>query len=153
MHCIGMESSRIPTETPSCSTCHGHLPNDSESWMSDSSNKVSDLKVARERGCRICSLAFRAIAAVDPDMVDCNSTFQWVIDADHIRFGRRDWLEMIRKQIGTPPWSIVIRGLSEAPAPWGLRQSWPEVPPILSPDMASDECFSKIKSWIQECIT
>ena len=109
--------------------------------MSTGKLKVSDMQASYKRGCQICSLVYRGIAAAEPDMVKCNSPMQWVIRKDHLRLNRLD------KRMNGGTWFLYFHLVADKPCLWDSL----EPGPVFVPDFSSDECFALIKSWIANC--
>ena len=96
-------------------TCLNHIPNKSNTWMSDASNRIhmSAIKASQERGCRVYSLVYRSIAAIEPDMIKYNTTIQWVISNKDICLGRRD---KETNETTFAPWTIYLYKVEGIPS-------------------------------------
>lgn len=128
-----------------CPTCQGHVPNGETRWMSSSrtafpSSSMSKFRASKERGCLLCSLIFRAVEAVEPEMIVEDRTAQIVI-ASSIRIGLHS-LSM--------PWGLVLFASPNVSRRWPGMEFGPE--DIYSSSFASEECFAQINSWIQRCV-
>lgn len=105
--------------------------------MSEYKIRVSDMRrSSHERGCQICSLVHRGIVASEPDMVQCDSKMQWVVNRGRIRLKRRD------KRMADGAWFLYFYAAPGKPGPRDSLQPGP----AYELDFASDPCFASINN-------
>jgi hypothetical protein len=110
-------------------------------WWSPHSIYLSDLARSTEKGCRTCSLVYRALSAASPTMVFRNHSIFMRINPTNISI---PW-NPNKRTPSTLQWRFCT--LPGADPPWEKM----EIAPKYASHFKSEQCFNILRSWIQEC--
>ncbi|TVY36490.1 hypothetical protein LOCC1_G008282 [Lachnellula occidentalis] len=138
------ETNSSVSQEAECRSCKGHIPNGENHWMSGSRDfpfsTMSQFRVSKERGCLVCSLVYRAVQAIEPQMLLENKDPQILIGKT-ISIGISS-LSM--------PWGIIIYAAAQDYKRWPGMMTGPKK--VYASDLASDMCFDQVARWINNCV-
>lgn len=129
-----------------CFTCLDHVLNGNDTWMSTHDIYMSDFRRSHERGCKLCSLVYRGLIALDSAMEEGNHEIQWLIREEDI--GIAD-LMMGRNRLSNSGghWRILFRRREGKPKSLGISAAALELPRRFD----SEKCFTWIEDRIADC--